>query len=314
MKNWLHILFLLVAMGTFSSTDAHAKNPDEAEFLAAGYLGYDIADWVMDQKTKPESLGIYSIHSNPPLENDFSQMLETEIIQYLTKKELNKITSCGECRNSQVTVYEDRVVVSKGAPDIETVKRLGAKLPVDQLLVVEVYRSKLSVIAQATLYENHSGTIIGSKQFKASAVTFSDSAVQVLMTYGLGKTLTQAAAATTSQYSFAANLSLLEEVGFGKAGLTFGGAFGSGGSLLYINPTLSFRGRFGSGSIMYAVILSGGWGIGGGGQGPALRGALEFHLGNLTVIGAEFTYFLPDRVVNGPTGFYGVHVGLSFGR
>jgi len=314
MKFRIHILFVLLMAGIFPSTHAIARTPDESEFLAANYLGYDIADWILDRDPRPQSLGIYSIHSNPPLEADFSTLLETEIVQYLTKKELTKITSCAECRNAQVTVYEDRVVVSKGAPDIETVKRLGAKLPVDTLLVVEVYRSKLNVIAQATLYENHTGNILGSKQFKATAITFSDSAVQVLMTYGLGKVISNAAGASASTYSFAGNLSLLEEVGFGKAGMTFGAAFGGGGSLIYINPTISLRGRFGSGSVMYAVLLSAGWGIGSGAQGPAFRGALEFHLGNLTVIGAEFSYFLPDRVITGVSGFYGVHFGLSFGR
>src|ERR1035437_8880362 len=107
-----HITILIVSL--FMAFPAFARPPEEAEFMAAGHLGEDIASWIDGlEENRPNSLGIFSVHTNLPLEQDFSILVENEIIKSLSHRGLEKVTSCAECRIPSVTVQDDKVIVSR---------------------------------------------------------------------------------------------------------------------------------------------------------------------------------------------------------
>jgi hypothetical protein len=290
---------------------AWSRAPEEAEFAAAEKIGEDVAEWIAGMERRPASLGIFNVYTNYPLEQDFSTVVETEIMKSLAKNDIQNVISCTECRINQVSVVNDRVVISKGAPDMDAMKRIGKTQPVETFLMVEIYRTKLSVLAHAVLYQNPSGVLISAQRFRVTAVSFSDAATQLVGTIGLGRSL----GVTTADLATSVNLSLMEEMGFAKGGLYLGGVISSAGSLFYLAPSIAFRGRFGHGGIAWQLNLGLGYGLGGSAKGFVVRGGYDLTLGSSAVIGVEASYFLPSpAATNILTGFLGLHVGFALGR
>jgi hypothetical protein len=174
------------------------------------------------------------------------------------------------------------------------------------------------VVAQAVLYQNATGAVISAERFSVAAITFSDSAVQVLLTYGLGDIIGGSAGSNNSAgLSTAANIMLLEEVGFGKAGLNLGAVLGANGAgtLIFIDPTLAFRGHIGNSGLGWAFMLGAGYGFVGSAKGLALRAGYEVYLGQLAVLGFEGDYLLTQASTPATLpGYIGFHVGLALGR
>jgi hypothetical protein len=312
MKSYVYKIILVLSL--VATVFSQARPPEEAEFMAAANVGEDIARWIDDLEPRPNSVGIFFVHSNLPLEQDFSNLVENEIIKFLNKLNFEKVISCVECRNPSVTVHDDKVIIARGAPDLEQMKRAGKAQSVETFLMVEIYRTNLSVYAQATLYENPSGKLLGSERFRSAALNFKDASVQILFELGSGKALSGGGSSATTGWLTSGNLLLLEELGFAKGGLNLGGVFGSN-ALFYLNPTLAFRGRFGASMMSYGIHLGLGYGMSAGSKGISLRGSYELFLGTLAVIGTEVNYFLPDKSgTNALTGFWGFHVGISLGR
>jgi len=293
---------------------SHARPPEEAELQAASVLGEDIARWVVKREPKLRSLGIYYVHSNVPLDQDFSQIVETEISKNLAQLELNEISSCAECRSPQVNVMEDRLVISRGAPDTETVKKMGKKYPVEAFLMVEIYRTKLAVTAQAMLIGNPSGQLMDGERFKVAALNMNDTSAQVMGSIGLGKIIS-GRGSSSSDMSTSGNLLLLEELGFGKGGLNLGGISGEGSSLFYINPTILFRGRFSTSMVSYGASFGFGYGFASESKGFSARTSLDLFLGTMSLVGIEGVYFFPSNSsAETIKSFVGFHVGITLGR
>jgi hypothetical protein len=294
------------------SSPSYARAPEEAEFSAAEKLGEDIAEWISGLERRPTSIGIFNVFSNYPLDQDYSTVVETEIMKSLAKSDFQNVISCTECRANNVSIVNDRVVISKGAPDMEALKRIGKSQPVETFLMVEVYRTKLSVIAHAVLYYNPSGILISAQRFSVTSVSFTDASTQILLSAGFGISL---ATPTPTELGTGFSLSLLEEMGFAKGGLVLGGAFGGGGSILYLTPTIAFRGRFGHGALAWMLGLGVGYGMGGGSKGLATHASFDLTLGSLALIGVDFTYFMPSpALVGGLQGYAGLHFGIALGR
>ncbi len=305
------VFLYVLSIFAFSFT-ANARPPEEPEFQAARVIGERVADWVNDLEKRPYSVAIYNVHSNYPLEQDYATVVETEVLKGLKDKNFEKVSSCGECRIPHVAVADDKVIVTKGAFDVETLKTVGRKVPVETFLVLEIFRTKLSVIAEVSLYQNGSGNLISAERFKIPSMNFVDAAAQFMFVLGPGKEL---GGATTTGYATAINTLLLEDIGFAKAGLNLGGVFGGAHSIFYLNPTLSLRGRFGNSYLGYAISPGVGYGFASGGKGITFRGAFDMFLGSTAVLGFEGIYFLPDQTgANTFSSYAGFHVGIAFGR
>jgi hypothetical protein len=298
-----------------ASSLGFAKPPEEAEFHAAGVLGDRIGSWIGGLDQRPTSVGIFYVHTNAPLEPEYEGVVEAEIMKGLSKEGIGRVFACSECRAAAVNVQDDKLIISKGNPDLETFKRLGQNYNTDTFLVVDLFRTKLNVVAQAVLYQNGTGSVVSAERFTVPALTFSDSSVQVLLTYGMGQVL-KSSGGTSTGFSSAANIMLLEEVGFGKAGLDLGAVLGANGAgtLIYINPTLAFRGHFGATGIGYSLMLGAGYGFVGSSKGLVGRMGFETYLGQLAVLGVEGCYLVSQGTTPTLPGYVGFHVGIAFGR
>jgi len=305
---------IVFALG-YPTASLFARAPDESEFLASGILADDVANWILNLENIPRSIGVFSVYANEPFGQDYANIVETEVLKMLAKKGIEKVTTCSDCRSPQITVQDDRLVIRKGAPDLESLKKLGVREPVETFLTIEIYRTKLSVVAQAVLYKNPSGEVIAADRFRVSAINMMDSAVQILLEFGGGKPLGSAAGGTAPLMT-SANLLLLEEVGFAKAGLNIGTLMGGDdGTLIHLNPTLAFYGKFGRSSLGWSLNLGAGFGLRGSTKGISLRAAYEIFLGSLAVMGPEFSYYLPQSgASNTGSGFFGLHIGIALGR
>jgi len=304
----------LALLGLFFAVNAQGRQPDEAEFAAANTLGEKISGWIEDMEPRPNSIGVFFVHSNAPLDQDYANVVEAELLKNLAKLELQTVISCAECRQAQVSVEQDKLVISRGTPDLETLKRIGRKYSVEAFLVVELYRTKISVIAQTVLYKNPEGIVLNADRFRVPAVNISDSSAQILLTLGPGKVL-QGKVASTTEVGSAINVSLLEELGFGKGGLNLGFVSDAvNGSLFYLNPTYGFRGHFGNTGIGWSLQLGVGYGTTSESRGVSLRGAYDIYLGSLAAFGVEVIGFVPSKTVSTIKNYAGFHIGISIGR
>jgi len=293
---------------------ALARQPEEAEFAAASTLGDKITSWIEDMEPKPNSIGIFFVHANAPLDQDYANVVEAEVLKTLSKIELQTVISCAECRQAQVSVEQDKLVISRGTPDLETLKKIGRKYSVEAFLVIELYRTKISVIAQTVLYKNPEGMVLNADRFRVPAVNISDASSQILLSVGPGKVL-QGVGGASPEVGSALNVSLLEELGFGKGGLNLGFVSDSlNGSLIFLNPTYGFRGHFGNTGIGWSLHLGVGYGSAGSTRGITYRGAFDIYLGSLAAIGFETIGFAPSATANVLKNYAGFHIGLSIGR
>lgn len=288
------------------------RAPDSAEFYAAGDLGKQIADWIIHLNPKPKSVAIFSVYANEPFDQDYAVLIESEVIKDLRNRDFEHISSCSECRAPQIVLDGELLVVRKGLPDAETLKKIGERHPVEAFVTIDLYRSNFSVLANATAYTNPDAQVISSERFSAPAMSINTADVQFLVTGGIGKPLS----GVTSGYSLAGNLMLVEEMGFAKGGLQVGAIMGgTAGTLIYTLPTIAFRGGFGNINLTWSLNLGAGFGLSGGQKGIALRSGFEVFLGSFTVIGVDGAYFLADTASStGLKNYVGLHLGFVLGR
>ncbi len=293
---------------------ATARPPDDAELKAAPLLAAEIAHWVRKLPNAPKSVSIFNVFTNTPLDQDFSAMVEAEVLHSLKKEDIADVSSCSECRAPQVVLQGEKLIIRKGTPDAETLEKLGERHPVEAFLVIDINRTGFYLIGQATLYQNPSGAVLAAERFEIPALKFDDTSVQVLFTGGLGNVL--GAATSGAPFSTAFGLGIYEELGFGKGGLTLGTILGgTAGTLIYINPSISFRGRFGVSAVTWSLNLGAGLGLLSGARGISTRVAYDVYLGTWALVGAEVVYYLPESgVTPAMKGFAGLHLGFSIGR
>lgn len=303
------ICWLLLILGIHVA--AWSRSPEEAEFTAAALLGDEIGEWIAEMNPPIKSLGIFSVHSNYPLESDYSQIVEAEVLKGLRSNGLNKVTTCPQCRSLRINVEEERLIIKKGAPDFESLKEIGRTQPVEAFLVISIYRTSLSIVAHAVVYKNPSAEVISSERFRVPTLNFSDASVQAMFTVGGGMLLGGPA---TGDPPIAVNISLLEELGFGKGGLNIGGVIG-GQTIFYLNPTILFRGRFGAGAIAWSINIGAGYAIASPAKAIIARGGYDIYIGSLAILGIEASYLLSVGSEKAPVdGYVGVHLGISLGR
>ncbi len=318
-RNPLFSLGVLTGCAIFAwASCAFARPPDEAEFGAAAVIGEDIARWIKKLETeekKVDSVALFSVNANEPFDGTFSTVIETEIMKYLAKQGIHRVTTCAECKTAKVEIQGNEVIVTKGASDVEAVKKAGKKLPADSLLVAEIYRTKLSLLAQATLYSNTDGSLMGAERFQVPAVNFSDSSVQLLITFGSGIGM-YSGGSSQSGITTSLNVQLAEELGFAKGGLNLGMVSAPGNTLIHLDPTISFRGRYGHSSLGWSVNVGVGYGMLSSFKGPVARFSYELFLGSWAVAGVDGVYFfVPSTAPAGTlSGYGGVHIGLALGR
>lgn len=297
------------------------ESAGEAEFMAANITGELIANWIEGMEKKPESMGVFQINTNYPLRKEFANVLEVEIIKQLKAREIIRVLSCPECQAPQLRVQEDRVVITKGSPDLETLKILSKRYNVNTFLVLEVYRTKLSLFTTATLFHAGSGEIIASESFKVPALNIRGAATQFVLQLGTGVPLGgHEIGPEESSDSFVGNIALYEELGFGrKGGLLLGIASGNRSSLAYAVPTLGWRGIFNNSSLQSLKSFGIGFATSERAQGFAFRLGYDIFLGSFVGMGLGGTIMIPFRESSSGSenklyGHIGAHINFTIGR
>jgi len=305
-------LLLLLFIAGFACP-AHAHAIDEAEFLAANELGEEIAIWLDKIDPRPNSIALFYVHPNSPLDGNYAAVVEAEVTKQVKETGSINLTTCFECRTPIVTVRDERLVVTKGAPDAEAMKALGKKLGVEAFLTLDLFRTKIAVIAQATIYTAGSGQLVAAERFRIPAVSIADSAAQFMVSWGPGFALS--GGGQSDNLPSAVNITLLEELGFGKGGLNVGAAFvGPSANLIYLDTELGFRGRFGTSGVTYLGRGGAGFGFSDSAKGIAARASFDAFIGSYAFIGVEGDFLIPLKQSGNVPMYAGAHIGLSLGR
>ena len=312
----LRSIFALIL--TSIPTMSFARPPTEAEFTAATLTAEEVGLFFERLDKKPSNVAIFNVKINHPLDPSFAEAVEGEVVRVLKDSKAISLLNCSECRSARLEVRNDKLVIRKGITDQATMKDLAKDLAVDSFLTLEVYRTRFTLITQVTLQQASDGQILGSQQIKIPALDWSDAGMLVLMS--LGPSLVSGGidqAKDKGNFHFGAHVSVLEEVGFGKAGITAGGAGGPRGGLGYILPTLGWRGRFGSYGVYSLKSIGVGFGYSDSSGGIALRGSYNLMLGTFTSVGIDAVGLVPIQRETGrnPLNFAAtLFIGISLGR
>lgn len=287
----------------------------EAEFLGAKLAGDDIADWLDQMADKrPNSISVFSVVVQEPLDQRFSTVLETEVFKSIRSKlETIRVVTCPSCRKPQLRVVKDQIIITKGAPDIKTLQRLGRETNSESFLMLEAVRTSLSIMIIANLHQTSSGEVISSKTIRVPIISIAGAASQFLLTMGTG--LAIGADSGSDSPPATAELFYLEEVGFGKAGIAAGAVVKSG-VLSYLQPTFTLRGRIPSLNFYSHTAFGLGFGASNKGFGISARVGYRVFLGTFTSIGVQAVGMVPlsSRSGNAPDAFIGATIGFSLGR
>lgn len=308
---------VLSLLSSLAWTLAEAAAPKESEMLAASLVSERFVNWLVDLKEPPKSFAIFSVKTHAPLEPEYATIVETAILKRMREETEIKVQTCFDCRSPRVTLNEDRIVISKGAPDLESLKALAKKQNVEAFLTIELHRTQIAVVAQATLYLASSGEVLEANQFKIPAIDFSQAAIQFMASVGTGLVFGPSRSGTGSFPPLMLNLSLIEEIGIGKAGIALGVAAAPNGFLGYLSPTLGFRQVWGASGLYTLLQFNLGFGVSDRSAGPYLRTAFDLFLGSFAFVGIDASGLVPVYAFNRSNEFFGtaaLHLGFNLGR
>jgi len=312
------ILSCIFAFLSFAGK-AQARPLTETDVLAASLTAGELGLYIDNLEKKPNNVAVFDVRVNAPLDPNFAEVIEGEIVRVLRDTKSITVMNCFQCRVPRVEVRDDKLVVKKGMPDQESLAKFGKELSVDSFLMIDVYRTRFSLITQVTLLQAMDGTIIGTTQIKVPALEWSEAGMLIMADAGpaLAGGGNPTTSSSTPNYNYSIDLAILEEVGFGKAGLVFGGVGGPSGGLAYVTPTVAWRGRFGAFGISSLTSLGLGFGLSDNVGGIAARAAYTVLLGSFTVIGAEAVGMMPIGTNQGNTPLtsaFSLFIGFSLGR
>lgn len=312
--------FALVLMFCMPAAVAQAS-PSESELQAAVILGTDVGIWFEALPNRPRSVGIFSVRISAPLDPEYSTIIEAEVVKNMRQAApQTQILSCLECRTPQVKVVGDRLTITKGSPNLESMQELAKKTGAETFLALDVFRTRLSVQVQATIYQASSAEIITTEQFKIPALNLNDASMQISLMAGPGLPFGgRELGSGESAEALGANFMILEELGFGKGGLNIGAVFAGGqGQMFYAVPTLGWRGRFGSSAVHTLFDVGLGYGFANdSAKGIAASLGYAVFLGSITSIGLRSALLLPLSAPNTAQPLLGgvtLQIGLSLGR
>lgn len=263
-----------------------AQAATEAAFATARQAGSEIADWISGLEPKPKSLGVFSVRARAPLDQESADLVETATVQSLMEKREPTITTCPVCKTKRVEVRGDRLTVDPDAAEIKALREQAKASGTEAFLVVDLVPARLAVNVAAQLMETSSGQPLATKTFKVPSLAWSESATQVLFT--LGPTFTD------EDVGIVGNVLVLQEIGFAKGGLDLGFVnAGARGSLVYLLPTIGWRGDFGASGVHTLKTVGLGYGISNTTAGLVGRLGYEVFIGSFTNIGIEASGLIP---------------------
>ena len=130
-----------------------ARTPNEADLLAGTLTADEIGTFFDKLEKKPTNVAVFDVKVNAPLDQSFAEALEGEIVRVLRESRTITIMNCFECRTPRMEVREDKLMVKKGMPDQASITQLGKQLGVDSFMMLEVFRTRFSLVTQVTLVQ-----------------------------------------------------------------------------------------------------------------------------------------------------------------
>lgn len=312
------IFSAILLAGPLNVAAAGGKTISESEFLASRLLGEEIAIWVNSHKNKINSIAVFVVRATPPLDSTFADVLETEVFKSIKKEAGVIANACRECKAPTVKVDGSQLVITRGLPDDQALQDISKRLGADALLTIQVGRTGTLVHAHATIYAAGSADVVGAESFRVPSIDISGAGTQIVLMAAPGITIGGSDNPDESTPPISGNIMILEELGFGKAGITTGAIITKeNGNLAYLMPTIGWRGRLFGGATQTLSSVALGYAVGKAKSGVLVRAAYDLFVGTFTNIGLEAAYLVPVSKRSDEDafdGFLGLHLGISFGR
>ena len=318
--NIAKLVLFFVAITLATTQPARAEATSEAEVLAAEVTSERISSWLAELPNRPGNIAIFSIRSAAPLNAAYASLLEAELTRAIKKKNTVTLSVCLECRAPQVRAEGENLVITKGMPDADAMRELAKKTGTQSFLLLNIFRTPFALVSEATLHKAETGEILAVEQFRVPAFELGNASLLLMLEGGVGRLIGGRPTKGSETFPFTLGVTALEELGFGKGGLSVGGVFaGDNGNLLYIAPTVGLRGRFGATPVTSLTSLGAGFGYTGEKAGLALRGTYDIFIGTFTVLGFDAVYLVPisglvDATKPTMSGYVGIHLGIAIGR
>lgn len=312
---WFFLILCFFFCSAHNSVAAEEGKIPETHIYTATGLGADIADWILSMNPRPNSIAILDVRSKNPLNANFSSVLETEVLQGLSKAEDIRVLSCFECRAARASVVGEQVVISKGVPSMEDFKKTAQKLGAEAFLLIEARRATTSIAASVEMYSG-AGNVIGSRNFTQQVLDLDGGSAMLGFVAAVGETI-GGKDVENGNPSGGADVFLLQELGGGRKGGVLIGAFGgNGGGAGYVMPTLGWLHRKSFLDLQGMAMVGLGPGGSNKGFGIAARASYQLFVG-YCLFGMQAAAIAPLSSKEGkeaPDALIGFNIGIVFGR
>lgn len=342
MKNFTILPIVLIFLSIVSS-EALGAPTSASDVEAAKSLSQEVGSWWAEMPDpKPKSITILSVRVSENLNSSFASLVESLILEQLIKKgpkdDQSRVINCQECKNPQVEVKDDQLIVSKGVPDYETQISIAKKLEVEAFFKIDVVKTYFNMQFNVMVFNAGSSAVFAAKEFSIPNITIGDSSLQIKVSGGVHwEYLPKRSSHRFEEFPISLNVMFLENLSAStKAGISFGAMLAAPhGHLGYIMPSLAWRINLGHSAISLSPSVQVGLGyrfitssqvakltLSGekvtslGSIGATAGLGLDVTLGHYFFFGINNLLFLPfKQTTNSELSIYpGLHIGFSFGH
>ncbi len=292
----------------------------EGDIDAAHELGSEIAKW-WEKMSEPKvrSMGVAPVKTSANLEANFGNIVESILVQNLTKEGQTRVVACPECKAPQIKVNRDRLIVTKGMPDQQARIDLAQKLEVESFLETNIVKTATSMTAQVSLIQASSGVVLAAEEFSTPNISLADTSMQLMFSLGIQYELNSPKKITTLPIApLIIDLTLNDQVGdTARAGINLGVLVSSSSNALaYFMPSYGWKPRLGKSQFFLMPAVQAGLVYWNQSVGFSTGASLDFFLGKNFFVGGKGLAYLPlyNFNLNKPGYFAGFHFGFALGR
>lgn len=320
-------LFSTLTLLSFSTLARESK----ADLEAIQLLGEDMTAWWDKQpKNKQLSISVLSVETDISLNSNVAGIVEDTVLAAFSRARNTKAIVCFECRAPQIVKKDDRLIVTKGIPNHDTLRALAKKLELDSFATVFVTKTAFALRALVSVYSAADGALYNAQVFEVQNFSLDDVSMQFSVATGLRWDLAISRnAPLNAPIPLAIELSWLQGIGrYARVGLMGGGTLlGHSGNLAYLAPKLAWKFSIARSPIAFSPSFHTGAGVRFAttvaGAIPTktsfgiLAGiALDLNLGHFFFFGARADAYLPldDKNFSDITFYPGFNIGMTIGR
>lgn len=343
-------MLMRIVIFCFIASTGHAVT-SASDVAALNSISNKVSEWWYRSipDPKPTSITALPVSTSSNLHSSFANIAESNILNQIVRRTGISYIECQQCKAPRVTVKDEKLLVTKGAPDNKMLLEIAKDLEVDAFLKIHVEKTFNSMRVIISVIRAGTNEVIAAESFVEGNITAGDSGLiigfsaigsfEFVPDYKLGLKNWD------KSVPFGGEMFWHEKLGSGmRAGINAGALVGGlNGVFAYITTAIGARINIGQSPLALSPLLHIGLGYKlitkrainrileeapsmeealedvtspYGSLGITLGASLNFDIGRFFFIGARSLFFIPlvDRNKNRFSIYPGVNLGFYLGN